>query len=284
MTTTEPELHVRTRRQLIEAGCTSAELAALVADGSIVRLARGWYGSALTPPAVAEALRAGARLTCTSALGLRGVWTPPVHGLHVAVLRAGTRRAAATGMVLHDPALQAWPDGSPVLPVTTALLHAVRCRGTEEAAILLESSLHVGVATMAEVDQLLARLPLRTRSALGTLRADAEAGTETKARRFFEKRHVRVRPQVTIGPWRVDMLVGEKLVIECDSRRYHTGVEDYARTYRKRLDLQARGYTVVNLTYEQVMLDWERTSRMLLGMIRSREHRGEPVPVAPWYR
>ncbi|MFC0674754.1 type IV toxin-antitoxin system AbiEi family antitoxin domain-containing protein [Brachybacterium hainanense] len=280
-----PHLHLRTRPELAAMGMSTRQLDRKLAAGEIIRLAHGIYGTSQTPGPIIRALQSRQLLTCISALSLLGFWQIRDEKIHVAQLRAGSRSARArhrSGVVLHDPAPRRIPGSKLFVPVPDALEHVIRCRGVEDGAIELESGLRRGLITRDDVEQVRSALPLRLDRALGELRCDADAGTETKTRRFFERRGVEVRAQVEFldGMWRVDLLVGDCLVVECDSLEFHTGVEEYDRTYRKRLDLQALGMVYVQLTYEQVMIDWERTSRMLGAMLDRREHRTRRRTVA----
>lgn len=63
---------------------------------------------------------------------------------------------------------------------------------------------------------------------------------------------VRVRQKVQIGPDRVDFVLGDRLIVELDSREFHEKERDYARDAR----LVARGYRVLRFSYRQVMFEW----------------------------
>ena len=80
---------------------------------------------------------------------------------------------------------------------------------------------------------------------------------------------IRVRQQVQIGPDRVDVVIGDRLVIELDSREFHEREKDYARDAR----LGARGYRVLRFTYHQVMNDWPSVERAVLAARARSDHR-----------
>ncbi|SJN17834.1 endonuclease domain-containing protein [Luteococcus japonicus] len=97
----------------------------------------------------------------------------------------------------------------------------------------------------------------------------AESGTETMVRLRLRAKGVQLKPQVWLRKdTRVDFLVGERLVIEVDSREHHTGEERYQADRRRDLELRSMGYIVVRLTYQQVVHDWPATEQALLAMIR----------------
>lgn len=265
-------LQVVRRAELLARGLTRFEVDAEVAAGRLIRLGRSWYGDARTPEDVAAALRRGTRLTCVSALRHHGLWTPLVPGRH----EIGHRRSPAEpppGVVGHG-ILRRWPDDGAILPPPHALDHAARCLSARDAAILFESAAHTGLVPLWQIDDILAGLPQRTRRALGQIDHRAESGTETVVRRFFERMGVQVEPQVRIDQvGRVDLRVGERLIIECDSRAHHTSEAAYAEDRRRDLQLVLRGYVVVRLTWADVMLHGEATEVLLRELIRTGRHR-----------
>lgn len=270
-----PEVHVRTRRELEDAGYGRRAIERLVAEGTIIALGRGYYATGDTPAAVLRALRHGHRVTCVDALNLYGFWVPTSRGDHRAALRSARLYIAPGGdVVLHAPILRSWPDPHPVLPLPLALEHAVHCLDADGAAIVLESGLHLKLIDASAVQAATASLSQRRQASIFPLRGDAESGTETRVRRGLTRAGVRMRSQVWVeGIGRVDLLVGERLIIECDSVAHHAGVEDFHRDRLRDLTAHRLGYTVVRLTWEQVMLDWDHTLATLLAMIRAGVHR-----------
>jgi len=177
-------------------------------------------------------------------------------------------------LILHAPSLRGWGSQDPVPDIVRTLDHAARCQSTVNAAILIESALNTRCLSTKDLDRLLAGLPQRKRHPLVRVRADAQSGTETAVRWWLEERRVRVRSQAQLLPdVRVDLLIGTNWVIECDSRRFHDDPTQYREDRRRDLALSSRGYRVTRLTWEQVFLEWPRTSAMLVEMLRRRDHR-----------
>lgn len=274
-----PEVHVRTRRQLEDAGRGRREIEALLRSGAVERLGGGYYGTALTPPKVRAVLLRGGRLTCVDALELYGFWVPRPGGVHEVRRRVGPRAEGSTmrrgeSVVLHAPVLRAWPDEHPVLPLLLALEHAVHCLEPDFAAVVLESGLNRGLISDEEAIEACRSLSRRRRRAIFPLNRRAESGTETIVRRALVRRGFSVRPQVEIPEaGRVDLVVGEKLIIECDSVAHHTGRARYADDRQRDRAARRLGYIVVRLTYEDVMLAWDEVLSDLLVMLRRGDHR-----------
>ncbi|MEE1618460.1 endonuclease domain-containing protein [Brachybacterium sp. J153] len=274
-----PEVHVRTRRQLEEGGHGRRSIEALLESGAVERLGGGFYGTPGTPPKVRAALLRGNRLTCVDALELYGFWVPRVGCVHEARRRVGpgtgrTAREIGEGVVLHAPILRTWPDEHPVLPLLTALEHAVHCLEPRLAAVVLESGLNRGLISGDDAIAVCRSLSRKRRREIFPLSRVAESGTETIVRRALTRRGFVVRPQVAIPEvGRVDLLVGERLVIECDSVAHHAEQAKYTNDRRRDRAARRLGYTVVRLTYEDVMLAWDATLADLLVMLRRGDHR-----------
>ncbi|MFC7432375.1 MULTISPECIES: endonuclease domain-containing protein [unclassified Agrococcus] len=79
--------------------------------------------------------------------------------------------------------------------------------------------------------------------------------------------------QVRIGRMRVDLLVGERLVVECDGAEHHGGWEASAADRARDLELMVLGYRVVRPTYRQVVDDWPTVEQRLLALVRADAHR-----------
>lgn len=265
----------------------------------LVRSVQPWYVTPDAPADLVALLELGVRPTCLDAAAMYGLWIPRHPGTHVFrprsrrqdeglhdVRRTALRRRNGSPcsagppqrLILHSPDLRAWPDTDPVPDLELVLQHAGRCLPPVKAAVLVESALHHGLLSMHSVGQIIASLPHSRRRALGRVRADAESGTETTVRWWFETRGIGVRSQVRFpdGRRRMDLLVGRSWVIECDSREHHDDPVSYDEDRARDLYLASRGFTVTRLSWEQVFLRWPETERMLLSILRSGAYRRAP--------
>lgn len=266
-----------------------------------------WYITAEAPDDLVSLLAVGVRPTCLDAAALYGLFIPLHPGVHVYRPRtsptsqdrprtrmAPLRRRADphTGelvsvryrderlqeLVFHGPQCRMWPSNDPVPDLSQVLLHSGRCLPVKKAAALFESALNKRLITEGELSGVIGALPSKVATPLSRVRGDAESGTETTVRWWLESLRVPVRPQVVIpGVGRVDLLIGNSWIIECDSRQFHDDPEQYHRDRARDLRLRAVGYTVTRLTWEQVFLQWEETEQMLLAVIRRRDHRRRPA-------
>lgn len=293
------------RKGLAEVEPDPDRRSALLRSGKI-RSVGQWYVTEEAPEDLLALLELGVRPTCLDAAALHGLWVPMAVGVHayrprrveappdaprlaqirrrrdagsgelvpIPVSGAGQPAPATHPLILHAPSLRGWGSQDPVPDIVRTLDHAARCQSTVNAAILIESALNKRCLSTKDLDRLLAGLPQRKRHPLVRVRADAQSGTETAVRWWLEERRVRVRSQAQLLPdVRVDLLIGTNWVIECDSRRFHDDPAQYREDRRRDLALSSRGYRVTRLTWEQVFLEWPRTSAMLVEMLRRRDHR-----------
>lgn len=80
--------------------------------------------------------------------------------------------------------------------------------------------------------------------------SDAETSIERIVRETLERLRLDHMPQAGIGPWVVDFLVGDQLVIEADGSYWHSLRPHVDR--RKSADLVDRGYAVWRLTEGEI--------------------------------
>lgn len=264
------QLGVLTTAQLTALGWTKAARDSALARSVLERLRPGWYALPGANASVAAAVRAGGCLSCASALRARGAWVPASLGRgHVRRSRHHGDRTSRRGCAPRGraPAMRAAVDD-----VDVAFRCLLRCGGPEELVVVADSLLHLGLATREELVRWSADAPMRVQALLA--RVDrAESGLESLVRLRLRARGIAVRTQVQLGAARVDLLVGDRLVIECDGAEHHGSWEAHAADRARDRALTAKGYLVVRLTYRQIVDDWPAVERDLLAIVRRGAHR-----------
>ena len=271
------------RTELLAHGVTPFELGRARHNGLIARVRRGWYALPNAPRDLVRAVRVGGSLTAVSAAIELALWTLDDGMLHVSVPHNGGRlRSARTRFV----ALGDEPDAGVCLhwrrsggadtriiqPVVDTLIDAIHCQTEERAVIMIDSALNKELVTMEQLVEAVAPLPRRYRRAVSKADGASQSGTETLVRLRLRALGIQLRIQAFCGIGRVDILVGDRLVIECHSKAHHTGVENYARDRERELALIAQGYIVLTLSYEQIMFDWPAVEKVIRDLIASRAH------------
>ena len=262
---------VLTAAQLEQLGLDRTRREAALRQGRLLRIRTGWFARPDASPDVVAAVRARACIACVSALRLRGAWVPEGAG------RPHVRHARRSDGIRDREGCR--PHGSPP-PVTsaiddleTAFRCLLRCGSHEDVVVVADSLLHRGLASLEELASWMQAAPSRIRALLDQVDA-SESGTESMVRIRLRRRNVRVRTQVWIGRRRVDLLVGDLLVIECDGAEHHAGWTAQSADRERDRELVAAGYVVVRLTYRQIVDDWPSVERDLLAILRRGGHRG----------
>jgi very-short-patch-repair endonuclease len=258
---------------------------AAIASGSVVAVRRGWYGVPDAPADVVAAVRVGGALTGASVARLHGLWLLKDDRLHVRVsgsasrLRSPADRGIALtqehGVCVH---YRERPGGVRDLPARDGLPRALAemftCGGALPATIALDSALNTGELDAAGRAELRRIVTARARRFVDGADPLCDSGLETIARLLLVSRRVRHRTQAWIrGVGRVDLLIGDRLVVELDGAGFHIDAPDFEEDRRRGLELARQGYLLVRLTYRMVMDDWDTTRATVLEIIAHGEHR-----------
>lgn len=269
--------HVLTYPDLRASGATRAGVRSALAEGSLVRARRNVYLDASSPRAVREAQRVGGRLDCVSAVAEAGIFVLDKSGLHVQVepersrLRSPhsrtTRLSGAQGVVVHWRACDA--GSLHTVPLVEALAAAVRCQPPRAAIATLDNALFMGAIDAEGLAEVFARLPARYRVLRPLVDARAEAGSETIARLLLSGQGFDVRVQMQIdGVGRVDLVVDDWIVVECDSRAHHGGWEAQERDRLRDLRLAERGFVVLRPSARMIFSEPQLLARAVAGLRR----------------
>ncbi|MBM7503299.1 endonuclease domain-containing protein [Agromyces aurantiacus] len=289
----EVATHVRTHGgalsypHLDALGVARGDVGAAIDAGAIVRVRQRWFAVPDAPAEVVRAVRVGGSLTATSVARLEGLWLRPDTALHVRVPRTAGRLwapdapAAGGGRVAldrrsHDVCVH-YRTVSGIVgardPLPIALAELAMCAPRLDAQIAIDSALSLRVLEPAGLAELRSLLGPTRRSLVDDADSGCQSGTETIVRLLLRGRRVAHRTQVWIaGVGRVDVVVGDRLVIEIDGKGFHTGVE-FERDRRRDFELVMRGYLVLRLSYDMVMREWETVREGVLALIARREHR-----------
>lgn len=269
--------HTLTYPDLRASGATRAGVRSALAGGLLVRARRNVYLDASAPQAVREAQRVGGRLDCVSAVAGAGIFVLDKSGLHVQVepersrLRSPhsrrTRLSGARGVVVHWRACDAGTLHT--VPLVEALAAAVRCQPPRAAIATLDNALFTGAIDEEGLAEVFSRLPAKYRVLRPLVDARAEAGSETIARLLLRAQGFDVQVQVQIdGVGRVDLVVDDGIVVECDSRAHHGGWEAQERDRLRDLRLAERGFVVLRPSARLIFTEPQILARAVAGLRR----------------
>jgi len=280
---------IATRRQLLAAGFVGRELTASVRGGVITRVRQGYYAASSTPHSSLVAVRIGGAVGCLTAARSYGFWDGMDARVHVSVPHLASRLRTRQGRigfsgtheadVFPDPVVLHWtaearpavggPDTWRVSPVE-ALRQVMHCADEEHAIACWETALSSGIVPSSDLSLIAAGLPVRLRPRAEAVRPGAESGPESLVGQRLVRAGFAVRRQVVFaGIGRVDLLVGERLIVEVDGYAYHSDPVRFEADRRRDALLTATGHVVIRLSFRQVMFDWafcERIIRQALDM------------------
>lgn len=155
---------------------------------------------------------------------------------------------------------------------------------------LLDAAVELRLYDERLLHAVLARSPGRRATVVLRDVLDAHTAGTTLTRSELEEaflhlcaRHVLPRPEVDVpfGPYTADFLFrAERVIVECDGLAYHSSPGAVRRDRRRDLALQARGWEVVRLTWEQVTAQPGGTAAALRAVLARRSSLSSPAAVA----
>jgi len=222
-------------------------------------------------PMLVAAARKGVVLSCVTLAARRDLWVTAAAEAHVAAPTNSGHARSVRGVVHWSRPI--FPRDPDVLEdsIENALILVARCQPHEDALATWESALRTKVVdpdVLARAD-----LPAAARELLAEARPFADSGTETIFRARLRWLDVALTPQVWILGHRVDLLIGERLVVQIDGG-HHVGVQRNSDIAHD-AELTLRGYHVIRVGYDQVMNQWGAVQNVILAAIAQRLHLAE---------
>lgn len=264
------------RDELMRAGFRVESMRALVRSGAAEMIRRAWVALPDAAPDLVRAARAGGRVSCVSLARRRGWWMPEGidDGLHLHLHPgASSARLDPTwrGVLHWTKPIAPGPRTALAGAIEDALDHIARCVPHDGALALWESA--------AKNEQLspeaLRRVRWLSRAASDLAREVTgldDSGLETIVVRPLLRWGLPVRQQVMIAGHRVDVLIGERLVLQIDGYQFHSDAAQRAADIAHDAELRLRGYTVIRVSYSQVVRDWSAVERIVRRAVAAGLH------------
>ncbi|GAA3646729.1 hypothetical protein GCM10022237_02750 [Nocardioides ginsengisoli] len=288
----DPDVVVRESGGIVDAAtlrrrCGAQRVRRAVDAGEIVLLRRGRYGV----PGLADAARLAVELNGTiSHLSAALAWgwqvKDPPDRPHLTLPRGrtvSTRHRREVHLHWQDRPPRAHVDARGVRladPLET-LVGCLRSEPFPAALSVADSALRSGRVRRADLLDAVTTSARtgRTRALRVARAADGRAANpfESCLRAIcLDVRGLTVRPQVQIGPYRVDLAdVALGIVIEADSRTWHAGPAEHDADIRRYTALVAGGWILVRFTHHDVMHDPAYVATVLADVVdQARRTRG----------
>lgn len=239
-----------------------------ICEGEILRVARGWIGVPDADPMLVNAARRGVVLTCVTQARRLGLWVLDDSGLHVGA-------PSHAGHVTLPRATVHW--GQPVVPrhpdhledsIENVLAIVAHCRPAEEALAIWESALQKQLVSKGALSRL--SLPAAARRILKEADVFADSGLETLVVPRLRWLGLPMRRQIWIAGHRVDLLVGDRLVLQIDGG-HHVSVQRDADIAHD-AELMLLGYHVIRVGYAAVVDRWEEVQDRVMRAVAQGLH------------
>lgn len=256
-------------RTLLLAGVTPYELRAAKADGTVRKVRNGWVALPDAEAIKVRTVRRRVILSCVTLAARKGLWVPDASKIHVAAL-------PHAGHVDRGPSVVHW--ARPTVPrdpdecedaVENALVLVASCQSFENALVIWESALNAQLVDRAALERL--PLPPAAQAVLREARPFADSGLETLVPYRLRWMGLPMLQQVWILDRPVDLLIGERLVIQIDGA-HHVGAQRTSDIAHD-AELTLRGYHVIRLSYDQVMNQWPRVQAVIMDAVAQGLHR-----------
>ncbi|GAA1470043.1 endonuclease domain-containing protein [Microbacterium thalassium] len=261
------------RRAAERVGYTVALQRSAVRHGALERVRRDWLATANAPADLRTAAINGASLTCVSLARRRGWWVPETAPVdtHLRIAPHGASPVSDEVTVHWTRRIAPAPGYALTESTEDALSHIAVCLDPEGAQVLWNSAVKIeGIALDA-----LRRVQwphTRARACAERASDQSDSGLETIACVRLTALGLPVVQQVEIGGRPVDLLIGERLVVQVDGHEFHSSSAQRTKDVAFDAELTLRGYTVLRFTYAQVVHDWDSVERTIARSVASGAH------------
>lgn len=251
-----------------EHGISDKALRSAVRDGVLTRPRKGWVALPDADPYLVAAAQHGVILSCVTQARRAGLWVLREDRPHVAAHpHAGSIRTENAVTHWRAPIVPR-PPGVLEDPIENVLVNVAMCQPAEAALAIWESALRQQAVTSESLG--LMPLPGAARRILAGCSVWSDSGLETFVVPRLRWMRLPLRQQIWLLGHRVDLLIGERLILQIDGA-YHTGAqrdEDNAHDARLRL----AGYVVIRVGYRQVLHEWALVQDILMRAVAQRLH------------
>lgn len=264
--------------QLLGSGETERDIRQALDLDLLRRIRHGWYATNDADADVVAAVEAGGVASCVFALHRSGIWVPgEAVEMHCRVTRHGQRiRGRQCRRYGRPTSATAAIDDLP-----TALQYAARCLDDEGFIVVCDSVANKGLITLEDIATQFAHAPTRIRRLIEKCDARAQSGTESMTRVRLRNVGYRVRVQYRVAKGlHPDLLVGERLAVEIDSKAHHTGEDNYEYDRWRDRQYVKHGLIPIRLTYAHVVTHWPATLADIHAICRNRTHRDPSATAA----
>jgi very-short-patch-repair endonuclease len=267
--------------ELLSAGHAPAAIFSAMRAGDVIRVRKGWYANADLASDILQAWRVGGQLACVSAARQYGLWVPELPGLlHISVrpnaaqLRTPENHRVRLAHVSDEITRIHWTreaSGDRVaVSVNAAIEQIFKCQPANVGFVVLESALHLRRVDACGVEGILERVSLSARAIARRAGPNSESGSESLLKLLLIERGIPYQQQVDIPRvGRVDFLIGDRLVVEVDSKQHHS---DPYRDRKRDAALSVEGMRVLRFMYSQIVYERAQVEAAIVSALARSDH------------
>lgn len=198
----------------------------------------------------------------------------PHRGTHVWLARVGHERSHdSCDCVAHWDGLATGARGGTRVDVARALRQLAFCLGEEAFFVTYESALRLGALTRREQLSLRASLPASFGRLFELAQPTADSGLESLMRYRLFLLGITVEGQVDVpGVGLVDLLIGDRLLLELDGSENHDGPVKRHKDLRRDALAAALGYETLRFDYALVLFEWEVVEAAIVAKVEAGAH------------
>jgi very-short-patch-repair endonuclease len=217
------------------------------------------------------------RVACISAAKLMQLWVLETAALHV-VPRVNNSHVRADGrfppVTIHWSPSPIEPDSSRLVVESgrNALAHIADCQPLEIAVATFDSAVRKGMVSVEELRRLASVRGGRFARVVELVSTQADSGLESITRVRLSWEGIACREQVVIDGHAVDLLIGDRLIIQLDGRQHLEDPIQLARDRAQDRRLRRMGYTVLRYGYAEIVFGWETTWAEIRSHLAQRAH------------
>lgn len=252
---------------LLASGFSRHRIARAVDSGVLTRVRRGWVAVPDADAMLVAAARGGVVLTCITQAKRFGLWTIDDGDVHVAAPRNSGRVTARAHVHWEKPVVLR-PPGLLEDPLENVLAIVARCQPRDAALTIWNAALNNRLIEFEALRRL--PLPARLGSLFDEVTPFSDSGLETIVVPRLRWLKLPLRRQIWIIGHRVDLLIGERLVLQIDGG-HHVGAQR-TRDIEHDAQLMLMGYHVIRVGYEQVMHRWPDVQELIMRAVAQGLH------------
>lgn len=268
-----------TRASLRAAGFSKRRIQNELRAGRLIAHGRNIVARPVVPSAFRRAVAMHSRIACITAAKTMGLWVLETDAVHV-VPRVNNSHVRRDGrfprVTVHWSPAPIEPDSGSLVVESgrNALAHIADCQPLEVAVATFDSAVRKGLITLDELRRLAQLRRGRFAEVVGLVSSQSDSGLESITRVLLLREGVRCREQVVIDGHPVDLLVGDRLIIQLDGRQHLDDLDQLARDRWQDRRLSLMGYTVLRYGYHDIVFNWGATWAQIRAHLGQRAHLG----------